>query len=351
MISANDLDETNRMIRESVRAIAPANFDLSRVRACRFTELGYDRDVFRQMVDMGWLGLRLAESEGGLELGVGSYVALAETLGASLVPEPLVGAATALRLVGGLHETVLANGATVLAAWQDAPRSLEWRNGVSCADGRISGEKVYVQNGAGADRFVVPFAGGVAVVDRDAEGLDMTRLPTQDGGHFISLSFTGAPAEIHPAANVDVAIEEAILATAAYLFGLSERAFSITVEYLKVRKQFDRPIGSFQALQHRATDIKIQLELARAALHAAASTCDRSPLDDRVRAAVSQAKARISDVAMLIAKEAIQMHGAIGFTDEYDIGLYVRKAMTLSNLFGSAADHRRRYDILMPEAA
>jgi alkylation response protein AidB-like acyl-CoA dehydrogenase len=151
--------------------------------------------------------------------------------------------------------------------------------------------------------------------------------------------------------DVEAALDEATLATAAYLLGLARRAFEITREYLIVRKQFGHPIGSFQALQHRAADMKIQIELTRASVAAAATAFD-GEADPRMRALrVSQAKVRAGETALLVVREAIQMHGAIGYTDEYDIGLYVRKAMTVANTFGTAAWHRRRYASLTSELA
>ncbi len=151
--------------------------------------------------------------------------------------------------------------------------------------------------------------------------------------------------------DVDAALDEACLASAAYLFGLAERVFAMTVDYLKVRKQFDKPIGSFQALQHRAVDLKIQIELARASVDSAAAAIDSGAGAGARAAAVSAAKARATDTALLAAKEAVQMHGAIGYTDESDVSLYVRKAMTVGNLFGSAAVHRARFAaISLPSA-
>lgn len=128
-----------------------------------------------------------------------------------------------------------------------------------------------------------------------------------------------------------------------YLLGVSERAFEITLDYLKIREQFGKPIGSFQSLQHRAADIKMQIELSRAGLFAVAGRIDNG-CDLTTRSmAVSRCKARSAELAMLVARESMQMHGAIGMSDEADIGLYVRKALTEANSFGSAAVHRARY--------
>jgi alkylation response protein AidB-like acyl-CoA dehydrogenase len=120
-------------------------------------------------------------------------------------------------------------------------------------------------------------------------------------------------------------------------------AFSVTLEYLRTRRQFNKPIGSFQVLQHRMVDLHIQIELTNASIKEAAIVMESGKKDTTTRQAVSRAKARASDAAMLVTKQAIQLHGGIGFADEADIGLFLRKAMTLANMHGSSALHRTRY--------
>jgi alkylation response protein AidB-like acyl-CoA dehydrogenase len=128
-----------------------------------------------------------------------------------------------------------------------------------------------------------------------------------------------------------------------------DRVFGITMEYLKTREQFGRKIGSFQALQHRSADLKIQLELTRAVVNAAARTMDETT-DARVRqAAVSRAKARASDAASIMTRGCIQLHGGIGYTDAADPGLFLRKMMVLAPMFGSASLHRARYQATVPD--
>jgi alkylation response protein AidB-like acyl-CoA dehydrogenase len=127
------------------------------------------------------------------------------------------------------------------------------------------------------------------------------------------------------------------------------RPRSTTLDYLRTRKQFGRAIGSFQALQHRAADLQVQIALTRASVESAAVTLDAGAAASVRRAAVSRAKARASDAAMLVTRQAIQLHGGIGYTDEYDVGLYLRKAMVLANLYGSSSVHRARYAADAPE--
>ena len=169
-------------------------------------------------------------------------------------------------------------------------------------------------------------------------------VETQDGGHYGTLrAAPGARLGALPDGLMDRALDEATLATAAMLLGVMEGAFAMTLDYLRTRQQFGKPIGSFQALQHRAVDLKIQIALTRASVEAAAATLDAGAAEDARRAAVSRAKHRAAEAALLVTREAVQMHGAIGYTDEYDVGLYLRKAMVLANQFGSPSLHRRRY--------
>ena len=342
MEALDDRAERIRLIRDSAGAIVPAG-DLKRVRALRYHEPGFERAVWRQMCGLGWLGLRVAEDAGGSGLGMREYCALAEECGAGLLPEPLIPCSIAARVLAGPQlGRLLAGDTIVIPAWQEQANSLALDGGTVLRDGRVSGHKRFVSMAAGADAFLVSSNGGLALVARDAPGVTLTIDRTQDGGHYGTLTLERAPAQ-PVAGDLAEAIEEATLATAAYLLGVTEGAFAMTLSYLKTRQQFGKPIGSFQALAHRAADLKIEVALTRASVEAAAATLDTSPVAAVRQAAVSRAKARASDAAMRVGRQAIQMHGGIGYTDEYDVGLYLRQAMVLANLFGSAALHRARY--------
>jgi alkylation response protein AidB-like acyl-CoA dehydrogenase len=149
-------------------------------------------------------------------------------------------------------------------------------------------------------------------------------------------------------AALERARDEALAMTGAELCGVMDRALEMSLEYLKTRVQFGKPIGSFQVLQHRAVDLHIQRELAAAALADITSELDRGVDAARRALLASRIKARCADAALAITREAIQLHGAIGFTDEYDAGLYLKRAMTLASWLGGATLHRRRYAQLMP---
>ncbi len=349
MSAPEDRADSIRMIRDSAAAVAPPGGDLKRIRALRFTEPGFDREVWRQMCRMGWAGLRVAETEGGAWLGMRDFCALAEELGAGLVPEPLIACAVAASVLQGTSLAALLSGdRVILPAWQERANSLEPAADTTLRAGRLFGRQLFVPMAAGADAFLVSAREGLAVVERDAPRLSLTLERTQDGGNFGTLNFSDTPATPVPG-RIAAALNEAALATASYLLGVMRRAFAMTLDYLKTRRQFGKPIGSFQALQHRAADLKIQLELTRASVESAAATLDATTAPVAREAAVSRAKARAADAALLVTRQAIQLHGGIAYTDEYDAGLFLRKAMVLANLYGSAALHRARFTATAPQ--
>ena len=361
MSAAEDRGESLRMIRDSAAGLAPRTGDFRRIRALRFTEPGFDRAVFRDMCQMGWLGLMLPEDAGGSGLGVSEFCALSEELGASLVPEPLIGAAMAARLLPADHlPEVLGGERIVLLAWQERPHGLDFAGGGTVVgNGRVTGKKLFIGMAAGADAFVVTTRDGLALVERSAPGVRLDLTQTQDGGNAGTLTLDEAPAEIiagdgarlgGAGADVASAMDSAIMATSAYLLGVMDRVFGITVEYLKTREQFGRKIGSFQALQHRSADLAIQIALTRATVQAAAMTYDSGTDVALRRAAVSRAKARASEAASLVTRGCIQLHGGIGYTDAADPGLFLRKMMVLAPSLGSASLHRARFRTLMPDS-
>jgi alkylation response protein AidB-like acyl-CoA dehydrogenase len=201
----------------------------------------------------------------------------------------------------------------------------------------------------GADGFVVSAGGrdgpGLYYVARDAPGCGLSTTQTVDGRKLATLSLADAPADLIPpnpsSRNaVDALYNLALMALSSELLGVMERAQEITLDYLRIRKQFGRLIGSFQALQHQAANIYIRIEATRSLVFQIAANSDAYCIDPAMAIA---AKAKASEDAMLVTEACIQLHGAIGFTDEHDIGLYLKRAMLLSSLFGNAAAQRRRY--------
>jgi alkylation response protein AidB-like acyl-CoA dehydrogenase len=352
VLDDGDRLESIRMIRDSAAAVAPPGGELRRVRELRWQEPGFDRGVLRQMGEMGWIGLRVPEAQGGAGLGLGELCALAEELGAGLVPEPLIPCALSAMLLAAAGDAehlpaLLAGERVALTAWQERADTLE-------APGTPDAPRRFLPMAAGADLFLLPVreGGRLALYAQPAAGADLATERTQDGGHYGTLrpDLGGARKLAEDVGGaLEAALDEAALATAAYLLGGMERAFAMTLDYLKTRQQFGRIIGTFQALQHRAADLRMQISLTRASVEAAAAALDAGAAGDARRAAVSRAKARAAEAAMLVQRQCIQLHGGIGYTDQYDVGLYLRKAMVLANQYGSAALHRRRFMASAPE--
>ncbi|PZW45861.1 alkylation response protein AidB-like acyl-CoA dehydrogenase [Humitalea rosea] len=359
-LAEDDRAESIRMIRDSAAAIAPPGGDLKRVRALRFKTPGFDPAVWAEMGALGWTGLRVPEELGGSGLGMGEFCALAEALGAGLAPEPLVPCMLSAMLLSAAatHPTTLIGSgeagealaamltgeAMVLTAWQERANTLE-------APGTPGAARLFLPMAGGATHFLVPVreAAGLALYIQPAAGADLTLEATQDGGSFGTLRPAGGVKILDQCAAVlEQALGEAALGTAATLLGVMDRAFAITLDYLKTRTQFGRPIGAFQSLQHRAADLAMEVALTRASVEAAAASLDAAAPNRG--AAIARAKARASDSAMLVTRQAIQLHGGIGYTDEHDIGLYLRRAMVLASLFGGAALHRRAFMTLAPES-
>ena len=360
-------DENVRLLRDSAAAIAPPGpslggsqggspgasqgASLSRVRALRFGLPGFDREVWRQMASMGWIGLRVPEALGGAGLGLVEACALMAELGAGLVPEPLAPAmAVAPLLPPDVLARALDGSAIVLPAAAERPDSIAPGTDTQASGGRVSGLKQFIPMGAGADLFLVSVWGGAVLVEAGAPGVELDTALTQDGGHVATLRLHNAPCRPLAAAMGD-ALDDVALLTAASLLGAMERSFALTLDYMRTRKQFGRAIGSFQALQHRAADLQVQVALTRASIESAAAALDAGAVGAPRQAAVSRAKARAAEGAMRVTRECIQLHGGIGYTDEYDVGLFLRRAMVLSNQYGSAARHRARFAALSPEPA
>ena len=361
-------DDTLRMLRDSAADFA--TLDAARVRRLRGTDPGFERAVWREMAEMGWLGVLIPEEHGGLGLNVAAAAIILEQLGRALYPEPYSASAVTATLAllhgdnAGLKQRLLprlAAGEIIASlAWQDGRGGLEL--GQCAVTARelggalvLDGECRFVST-PGADGFIVAArsAHGLELhwIDRDAAGLSCAAEARADGSASARLKFAAvaAPAgeRVASAAStrtcLQLALDHATLAASAELLGVMDCALEMTLEYLRTRVQFGKPIGSFQALQHRAVDMYIQKELTRATLGAAVAVLDQPDCAAERRTAVaSSAKARASQAALAICKEALQMHGAIGYTDEYDLGLYFNRALVLSAWLGNASAHRSRY--------
>jgi len=362
--------EHRRMLADSVADFTARGTDIARVRRLRGTREEYDRAVWEQMAGFGWLGILVPESYGGLGLGLTEMAIVAKGLARALTPEPLTATAVlaATALVAGENEALkreslprLVSGALQpVLAWQEAPGELDPGNAQARAapfEGgyRLNGTKRYMPGAAQADAFLVSAQSGGTLalfwLPKDTAGLRFGLETLADGRCFGTLDMRDAHVPQSALVARGIAAREALdrafdfgaTIAGAELAGVMERALEMTLDYLKTRIQFGKPIGAFQALQHRAVDLHIQKELANAVLDEALAAMDGGAKAATRAALASRVKARCADAALKITREAIQLHGAIGFTDEYDAGLFLKRAMTLAAWLGNANWHRRRY--------
>ena len=361
-------DDTLRMLRDSAADFAI--LDAPRIRRLRGADPGFERSRWGEMADMGWLGVLIPEELGGLGLGLEAATIIAEQLGRAVCPEPYSASAVTatLALLHGDNATLKQRLLPRLATG-DIIASLAWQNERGGLDPGQCAVTTRPQDGTvlldGSSRFVATTgADGYVVAARSAQGLELYWIERgsaglayepelrADGSASAWLKFDRVAAPVGnrvasaataPAA-LQLALDHALVATSAELLGLMDCALEMTLDYLRTRVQFGKPIGGNQALQHRAVDMYIQKELTRATLAAAlAVLSDPACTPERRAAAASSAKARASQAALAICKEALQMHGAIGYTDEYDLGLYFNRALVLSAWLGNASAHRSRY--------
>ncbi len=361
-------DDTLRMLRDSAADFAV--LDAPRVRRLRGADPGFERSRWAEMADMGWLGVLIPEELGGLGLGIEAAAIIAEQLGRAVCPEPYSASAVTatLALLHGDSSALKQRLLPQLAAGEIIA-SLAWQDERGGLDPEQCAVKARAQGGAlvldgssrfaattGADGYIVAARSTQGLelywIERDAAGLACEPELRADGSSSARLKFdaVAAPADARVAsaaaapAALQLALDHALVAASAELLGLMDCALEMTLDYLRTRVQFVKPIGSNQALQHRAVDMYIQKELTRATLAAAvAALNDPACTPERRAAAASSAKARASHAALAICKEALQMHGAIGYTDEYDLGLYFNRALVLSAWLGNAGTHRSRY--------
>jgi alkylation response protein AidB-like acyl-CoA dehydrogenase len=327
-------------------------------RAFRGKNPGFAPARLRQTGELGWLGMLVPTTADGLGLGLTELALVLEQAGRALVTEPIgLAAISAAALAQGhaphpMLERVMRGEALVVPATQENQHAGDPLDVRTQAAGdrtpRLTGTKVSVC-ADGADGFLVSAAGadGPALyyVARDAAGVSLATQQSVEGRALATLTLDGTPGDLVPARQssrsaIEAVNDLALIALSAELLGVMEGAQDMTFAYMRIRKQFGKPIGSFQALQHKAVDIYIKTETTRSLLYQVAAANDPYRVDPAQAVAL---KAKASADALEVTKACIQLHGGIGFTDEHDIGLYLKRAMLLSSLFGNAAAQRRRY--------
>jgi hypothetical protein len=343
-----ELSEEQQMFVTSVERFA-APVDVEARRRLRLSPNGYDRARWQQLAEMGLIALAASEEAGGMGGSAVDLALVAEAIGKANAPDPLLehGILPAMLLErGGAREALdgVISGETIATlAWTERGQRYSLKaKGVKAEqtgdDFVLTGEKTMVMGALLADLFIVTAdLGGETVcflVPKGAPGLDVRAYRLADGSIAGEIKLTRAPAsaKLTLDANGLAAIaSELRLYAAAEMVGLGQRLLDDTLTYVKEREQFGVAIGSFQALQHRLVDCYAKEEQARSMLYRAALT-DRA--DAKWQRAAAGAKAYISDNVDAIAREAVQMHGGMGITDELAIGHAMKRVMVLARLFG-----------------
>jgi alkylation response protein AidB-like acyl-CoA dehydrogenase len=315
-----DFSDDQHEIKRTARELLASRSTWERVRTA--AEAGrYDDDLFREVAELGWLGIAVGEDNGGQGLGMVELAVLLEELGYACAVTPFTGSVLAALVIE--H------------AGSDDQRS-RWLPGLASGEtrGALATPDELAPDAPGADVIVLADleAGTATLLEGGAEevaSIDPTR-------RYGRVEGTGEPLE----GDVAAALDRAAIALAAELVGVSQRALDMTVAYVKERKQFGVPVGSFQAVQHKAAQMLRDTESARSATYFAAWAADADP--ERLSLAAAMAKAVASESGRAVTGDAIQLHGGIGFTWEADLHWLFKRAQLDSRFLGSASSHRAR---------
>jgi alkylation response protein AidB-like acyl-CoA dehydrogenase len=365
------LSEEQSMLRDSARGLISDKAPVSHLRQLRDSKdaTGFSRDLWRTFAEMGFSGLLVPENFGGSGLGCVEAGVVMEEIGRSLMPSPFLGtavlAASALSRGGSAPQKSeylprIADGSLLAALAVDEGakhRPLQTKMQAERAGNgfKLRGDKAFVVDGHTADLLIVAARTAGAVGERDgltlflvdpkSRGIETERTAMVDSHNAARIKFDnvevnadGVLGEVDQGSR----LLEGVLnvgrgAVASEMVGLSEEVFGRTVGYLKERKQFGKLIGEFQALQHRAAQLYIEIEITRATVLKALQTLDGN--FENAGAAVAVAKARAGSTATSAVQEGVQMHGGMGMTDQFDIGFFMKRARVCQELFGDSNFH------------
>ena len=372
------LNEEQQSLKDIAREFLQKNAPVTHFREIRDTknELGYDEVLWKEMVDLGWSGILIPEEYGGFDFGMVGMGSIFEEMGKTLTPSPLfstgVLGASLISLGGNntqkqslLPKIVDGSLTTALALEEGSRHSPFSINTKAVKDGdnfKISGEKTFVIDGHTAGLLIVAArtdgsiddSSGISLflVDPNSKGIEITKTSMVDSRNAASIQLKDAivsSSEIlgeqnNGAGILEEVLDRAQIAISAEMLGNASQAFDITLEYLKERKQFGAVIGTFQALQHRAAEMYSELELTKSSVIAACNAVDENSND--LKRMASLAKFKAGETNYLVTNEAVQMHGGVGVTDEYDVGLYMKRARVTEQIFGNSEYHLDRYATL-----
>ena len=369
------LNEDQRMLQESARQFCREQAPVAVLRQHRDTNdgSGFPRELWQQMVELGWAGMALPEAYGGFDFGYSGLGIVLEETGRTLVPTPLVStvllSASLINLAGSEEQKSLwlpriAAGEEIVAlALEEGPLhkpdTIALRAEVTTAGYRLSGHKNFVLDAPVADQLIVVArteVDGIAgislfLVAANTPGIKIQPLSLIDSRSAGNVVFESVEvsrdALIGLQGSSGPVLERVLdigrIGLAAEMLGSAQEVFERTVEYLQQRTQFGVQIGTFQALQHRAAIMYSELELCKSLVRKALYELDRGDAAEDIPALASMCKAKLGEVLTLVTNEGVQMHGGIGMTDEFDIGFYMKRARVAQQTLGDTLYHRDRY--------
>jgi acyl-CoA dehydrogenase len=369
------LNEDQQMFRDAAKRFAAERAPVAQLRKLRDQNdgVGFDREVWKEMANMGWAGVLVPEEHGGAGFGYVGAGLIAEEIGRNLSATPLLStsvlAVTALVRGGspGQKEALLpaiAGGDLVVALASDeknrhAPHSIATRASGGSGKFKLNGRKIHVLDGHVADRLIVTARTSGDVESRDgitlflidgkASGVSVTRTPTVDSHNAASIELRDVVVSESDvigkfdkgAVVLDAVLDAGRAVLAAELLGVAEESFERTLGYLRDREQFGVKIGTFQSLQHRAAHLFCEIELVRSVVLRTLQALEAQ--EPTAANLVCLAKGKATDVARIATNEAVQMHGGIGMTDEFDIGFFMKRARAAGETFGDYYYHADRY--------
>ena len=367
------LSEEARMVRDTALDFFKQRSPITALRKLRDTNdpVGFSRELWRQMAELGWTGFLVPEDYGGSDFGIAGLAQVMEASGRTLAASPLLSTALlGARLLSqagseaqkaDILPAVVAGEHIVALALEEgtrhAPDHIALTAEKDGAGYRLNGRKTFVLDGHIADTLIVAARTdhGVTLflVPAGASGVDCRRLTMIDSRNAANITLrsvsVGSDAVLGPvnagSAILDRALDYARAGLAAEMLGSASEAFERTVQYLKDRKQFGVAIGTFQALKHRAAQMFCEVEMTRSAVMAATAALDQNGND--AAALVALAKAKANQTLYLCGNEGVQMHGGIGMTDEHEIGFFMKRARVAQATLGDTAYCQNRYATLL----
>ncbi|OYQ39713.1 acyl-CoA dehydrogenase [Rhodoferax sp. TH121] len=364
-----DFSDDQEQLRDAVRKYVDKGYDFERRRAITKAG-GFDRAAYTELAELGLTGLYVPEDDGGMGMGPIEGMVVMEELGRGMVLEPLAQALIAGAVIAGYADAatkaawlpgVASGEKLVVLAYQErgsryALDAIEGKAHQAPGGYVLNATKSIVAAGDQADAYLVSAkvnsVMGLFLVERESAGVSTRGYGTQDGSRAAEVSFKNAPATLittQGLAALEHAVDIGIAATCAEAVGVMDKTMALTAEYLNTRKQFGVAISSFQALRHRAADMKMQLELARS-MSFYASLKLNAPAPER-RAAMARAKYQLGQSMRFVGQQSVQLHGGIGVTDEYIGSHYFKKLTQLEMTFGDCLHHLGEVSARMQDTA